>query len=199
MNSRENIANNFLKKFGSVSNIVDFLPNKMRSKDGFILYEYDIDKDKSSLYINEKKVVDGSYALDVFLLYLLKCKYMHSSLPVKRLFKKIGLTEKGRKGLSLIFKKVRDINDYLLIMSEIDQEYPDLSVLSMETLNGKSYLNGDVVPADIDIKEYVNIDNDCVSWVHFECGKEHVVSTFIGIEFFGLAKLQNYLNLLDMS
>lgn len=199
MNSRENFAISFLNKFDAVDNFISFHPNKMMSKDGLISYEYDMERNKSSLYLSENKSVDGSYALDVFLLYIIKCKYINDTLPVKRLFSKRGLTEASRKRFNYIFKDIKNINDYLLVIKEIEQEYPEISVLSTETLDGKTYLNGDAVSDDIDMKEYLNFKNEAVEWTHWECGKEHVISTFIGIEFFALAKLQNHLKLLDIS
>ena len=199
MNNREIIANDFFQCFGCVESILDFYPNKMSSKDGAISYEYDIARDKSMLYTNDELIVQGSYALDVFLLLVVKHTYVElKEIPSQHFYRKKGLTKESKRKFGYIFQDFNDINDYLKVMAEIGREYSEIPVLAMETLDGINYLNGDYLPNDLDMKEYASINDEVIEWIHWECGKEHVVSTFKGVQYFVLAKLQDYLNVLSV-
>lgn len=96
--------------------------------------------------------------------------------PVKKLFRK-GLDKRDVEIIKSVFLNggLSGFKKFLLFMDDIIQ--PKVSYLDRESVDGKKFLSGKEC-SSLDMYDFIDTNNGCVQYVHFECGKKSVIGHF---------------------
>ena len=154
---------------------------------------------QNQFLINEKLVVEGSYSLEVFLIYLIKTRFpMWRDLPKKTLFNRKGLKDIEINKIKYVYTEISDFNEYIDLVQIIDTEgYRITPIMASESLSPDCYLDGSPVSKDSWSKGYINIkENNAIELIDWEKGRESIVSTFYSLEAFSMSRLDRWIGVI---
>jgi hypothetical protein len=154
---------------------------------------------KNKFFLNEKLVVEGSYSLEVFLVYLIKTKFPEwKGLPKKTLWNRKGLKDIEIKKIKYAYYEISDLNEYVDLVRTIDKEnYRMTPIMKSESFSPDCYLDGTPIPKDIWSKGYIYIkENNVIELIDWEKGHETIVSTFYSLEAFSVARVDRWIGVI---
>jgi hypothetical protein len=154
---------------------------------------------QNQFFINEKIVVEGSYSLEVFLIYLIKTRFpVWKDLPKKTLFNRKGLKDIEINKIKYVYTKISDLKEYIDLVRIIDKEgYRITPIMKSESFSPDCYLDGSPVSKDSWSKGYIYIkENDIVELIDWEKGRESIVSTFFSLEAFSMSRVDRWIGVI---